>query len=392
MMMKTFKQALVVFFKEMKCLMRDTKTFVFGIFLPLILVPSMLFIIDFSMKGTQNKLADNVNIAISNKNNSFYTFCSAQDILTIVDVVDPQKSLDSGEISAYVTIDEDIDEKVIENRNYNFDIKYSDSSVNSMMCIPIVKQYENSYKYVLENYKFDSVENLNKAFDTKIDFSEETQFPQIDTSSLYFNILVPMMLILYCSMGSTGTAIELSSGEKERGTFEPLLSTCANRSGIILGKLFATTAMGVASGLCTALGLCGYLLVSSSSSKLNVSIPGMLLLLLIIILTSMFFSSINLLIGMYSKSSKEAQIYLMPMSLISLIPTFFTFAMDISQITYTHLSIPVYNIICIIKEILAGIVNFAHIGITASWLILYVSVSLLFTLKLFKKENILFRF
>ena len=66
-MMKTFKQALVVFFKEMKCLMRDTKTFVFGIFLPLILVPSMLFIIDFSMKGTQTKLADNVNIAISNK-------------------------------------------------------------------------------------------------------------------------------------------------------------------------------------------------------------------------------------------------------------------------------------------------------------------------------------
>ena len=66
--------------------------------------------------------------------------------------------------------------------------------------------------------------------------------------------------------------------------------------------------------------------------------------------------------------------------------------MDISQITYEHLAIPVYNIICIIKEILAGIVNFAHIGITASWLILYVSVSLLFTLKLFKKENILFRF
>ena len=36
------------------------------------------------------------------------------------------------------------------------------------------------------------------------------------------------------------------------------------------------------------------------------------------------------------------------MSLISLIPTFFTFAMDISQITYEHLAIPVYNIICII--------------------------------------------
>ena len=392
MMMKTFKQALVVFFKAMKCLMRDTKTFVFGIFLPLILVPSMLFIIDFSMKGTQNKLADNVNIAISNKNNSFYTFCSAQDVLTIVDVSDPQKALDSGEIFAYVTIDEDIDEKIIAKKAYNLDIQYNESSMNAMMSMPVVMQYEKAYKYVLENYKFDSIENLNKAFDTKIDFSKETQLPQIDTSSLYFNILVPMMLILYCSMGSTGTAIELSSGEKERGTFEPLLSTCANRSGIILGKLFATTAMGVASGLCTALGLCGYLIVSSSSSKLNVSISGMLLLLLIIILTSMFFSSINLLIGMYSKSSKEAQIYLMPMSLISLIPTFFTFAMDISQITYTHLSIPVYNIICIIKEILAGIVNFAHIGITASWLILYVSVSLLFTLKLFKKENILFRF
>lgn len=389
--MKMFKQSLVVFLKELKGIIRDKKTFIFGLLLPLILVPSMLFIVDFSVKSMQGQVADNVNIAMNNKQNSFYSFCSAQDKLTIIDVKDPQKALDSGEISAYITVEDNIDEKIVKKESYNLDVKYNESSINSLMARTVVSEYEGYYRYLVANYVFKNTEELNKAIAIKIDLQQDAQGPNINTSSLYFNMLVPMMLILYCCMGSAGTAAELSAGEKEHGTLEPLLSTCADRTGIIIGKLMATTAMGVMSGLFTALGLWGYLIVSASSSSVNVSALGMITLLVITIFVAMFFASVNLTIGVYARSFKEAQTYMMPVSIICLIPTFFTYTMDASKIGIVNLCIPIFNVICIIKEIFAGVINIEHIFIVLAWLIIYISIAFLITSKLFKRESIVFR-
>ncbi len=391
MVMKMFRQALIIFLKELKCIIRDKKTFIFGLLLPLMLVPSMLFIVDFSTKNMQGQVMENVNVAMDNKDNSLYNFLNAQDVITVVDVDNFQKALDSGAISAYIKVSKDIDEKVIKKENFDLEVKYNESSINSMMALSTVSQYENAYRYLIANYDFKTVDNLRESIAIKIDLSQIDDVPKIDTSSLYFSMLVPMMLILYCCMGSSGTAADVSAGEKERGTLEPLLSTGASRSSIVIGKLLATTLMGVVSGLFTVLGLWGYLLISSSSNMPNISAFDMIALILVTVFISMFFAALNLMIGVYSKSYKEAQTYLMPVSLMCSVPTFFTYALDVSHIGLLELCIPVLNMICIVKEILSGAVNIIHLGIVILWLLLYVCISLLITLRMFKKESVVFR-
>ena len=390
--MKMFRQAMIVFFKEIKCIIRDKKTFIFGLLLPLILVPSMLFIINFSMKNVQNQSSTNVDVAMNNYENSFYDFLKAQDGVTIIDVKDPQKALDSGMICAYINVDKDMDDKIIKKEDFDLDIKYGDSSINSMVSTSTVIQYKNAYKYLLLNYEFKTVEELRNFMDLKIELNQNDEdAPNLDMSSLYFSMLVPTMLILYCCMGSSGTAADMSAGEKERGTLEPLLSTCADRSGIVIGKLLATTAMGVASGVFTVLGLWGYLLISSGASSHKISVLGMILLLIITLFISMTFSAINLMIGVYAKSYKEAQTYLMPVSLLCSIPSFFTYALDINSIGTPEMCIPIFNMVCIIKEVLAGVFNIAHLLVVLFWLLLYISVSVWLTLRMFKKESVVFR-
>lgn len=388
-----FKQAIAVFIKEMRCIIRDKKTFIFGLLLPLLLVPTMLFIIDFSVSGLQGKTSETAIVAIDRKDNSFYDFLSVQDSIKIIDVKNAEKSLDSGEIAAYITVDENLDEKVVKHESFKLDIKYANSSINSVMAIPTVKQYESAYRYLAEHYKFSSVNDLlEKISKAKISLDDiNDDMPKIDTSSLYFSMLVPMMLVIYCCMGSAGTASELSAGEKERGTLEPLLSTSANRTGLILGKLFATTTMGVTSGLCTAIGLWGYLIISSSSAKNSISALNMILLLIMTIFVSMFFASINLLIGVYAKSYKEAQTYMTPLSLLCVIPTMFSYTLEASKISMLELCIPIFNVVCIVKEILAGIFNISHVLTVLLWLTAYTSVILYMIIKLFKKESVLFR-
>lgn len=384
-------QAIIVFLKEMKSILRDKKTFIFGLILPILLVPSMLFIIDFSMKGSQEKFSQNVDVGINNKENSVYTFLSNQPNITLVDVADSKSALDSGKISAYITVGETIDEDVLNKRDYKLNIEYSNSSIGSVMSMPLVGYYEEAYKYIVQNYSASSVDELKALVSFELPYEDPTKDLSLDTSSLYFNMLVPMMLILYCCIGSSSTAADLSAGEKERGTLEALLSTGADRTAIIIGKMFATTAMGMISGLCTVLGLWGYLLISSSGSSHMLSTIEMLTLLIITLFTAMFFASVNLAIGVYSRSFKEAQTYLMPVSILSLIPTYFTYTLEVGKIGISYLSVPIMNIVCIIKEIFAGAVNPIHVGIVIGWFLIYILIAFSVTLRMFKKENIVFR-
>jgi sodium transport system permease protein len=386
--MINLNHVVTVFIKELRCVIRDKKTFVFGLILPLVWTPLILFIIGFSMSGTQSRAADNVYIAVSDKNNAFYTFCSHQNNITIVDA-SPSSSL----ISAFVNIDPELDEKILKNQSYLLEVDYNDKSLESIMAIPVIIYYENYFRVSTSNYQniFSDKENLYESVSLEVPYIPDEQIPDIDTGSLYFNILVPMMLLLYCCLGSVGMASDLSAGEKERGTMESLLSTGADRTSIITGKLLATTVMGVSSGLSTAIGLWGYLMISSDGQKNPISAAGMLMLLIITVFSSMFFASANLAVGMYARSYREAQTYLTPISIILLIPGFFTTTLDVRGISLLHLCIPVYNILCIIKETLENLVNFTHIAIVLGWLIVYVSLTFFATSRLFKKESVVFR-
>ncbi len=403
MVMKMFKNAIIVFIKEMKDILRDKKTFLFGLIIPFLLIPTMLFAIDYSMNFFQGGKDNQVYVAINNKENSFYRFCTAHQNIKFVDTDNPQAALNSGRISAYINIQDNIDDDIINKKNIDIDVEFGTSSLGSMLSASAIGYYKELYlaliQYITDNDYAKNVEELRVlAEDKELNQNLTEIYPYqgsqdigFNTSSLYFNMLVPMMLILYCCIGSSSTASDLSAGEKERGSLEALLSTGASRTSIIVGKLFATTVMGLISGLCTVLGLSTYLMISSDSQMSQVSVADVLALLATTLFTSMFFAAVNLAIGVYSKSSKEAQTYLMPVSIISLIPTYFTYSMDLNSINLKYLCIPIVNVICIIKEILAGVLNFSHLGIVIAWLIVYIAIAFSLTAHMFKKESVIFR-
>lgn len=386
------KNAVTVFLKELKCIIRDKKTFWMISFLPFVLVPVMLLIINFSAKNLENNMGKNITVGISSKDNTFYDFLSVQKAVTVVDIIDPVKSLNSGEIVAYIITDDNLDEKFLAKENFTIDIKYNDSSVNSKIAMVVLPQYESAFRYIGENYNFENIQSFKEKISEDLDLSD--QMPQdisSDDGTMYFNMLVPILLVIYCWMGSSTVASELTAGEKEKGTLEPLLSNGVERTALIIGKIAATAAIGVISGMSNVLGLGVYLLISSSFGKVGMSVFDLLALLFVAILASVFFSSVNIMLGIYARSSKEAQTYFMPTLLAYLIPTFFTYTLDISKINMVQLSIPVYNIICVIKEIMASSLNIMHLGIVTAWFIVYISIAYFVTIKLFKREEVVFR-
>ncbi len=393
-----FKQMRVVFLKELKCIFRDKKTFIIGLLVPLLLLPGILFITDFAMKNSQK--VENIRIGISSKENCFYSFMNAQKGIEIVDVDDVNKALNTGQIFCYVDIYEDADQRMLDRQDYLKDFyKKEDNSVNSVMTSNIFFTYVNFFQENLsseltgENVASNAEElnkRLSKDITDEVQNYIDEQTKSIDLSSIYFNMLVPLMLIMYSCVGTFGTAAELSAGEKERGTLEALLSTGADRTAIIMGKLLATTVLGMLTGICATFGLWGYLKISSNKD-VQISAVETLTLLVITLFTAMLFAAINLTIGVYSKSYKEAQTYFTPVIVISLVPTLFAYNMDLANISLPYLSVPILNVVCIIKEVFGSAVNFAHLGIVLGWMIVYIAIALFMMQRLFKKEDVLFR-
>lgn len=390
--MTMISNALTVFLKELKCMIRDKKTFWMISLLPFVLIPLMLLTINFSTQNLENNMGKNMTVGISSKDNTFYDFLSVQKALTVLEVTDPQKSLNSGEIVAYITTDNNLDEKFLKKEKFTIDIQYSDSSINSKMAMAVLPQYESTFRYISENYDFDNINSFKEKISSELDVSDDLGVDiSSDNSMIYFNMLVPILLVIYCWMGSSTVAAELTAGEKEKGTLEPLLSNGVERTSVIIGKIAATTAMGVISGMSSVLGLGVYLLISSSFGKVGMNVLDLLALLFVAILASVFFSSVNIMLGIYSRSSKEAQAYFMPSLLVYLIPTFFTYTLDVNQINLPQLCIPVYNIICVIKEIMASSLNIMHLGVVTAWFAVYISLAYFVTIRLFKREDVIFR-
>ena len=131
-----------------------------------------------------------------------------------------------------------------------------------------------------------------------------------------------MLPYLFVSMMLTAAAtvgIDMSAGEKERGTLETLLSSPATRSEIVVGKSLVIALAGMVSALASMVGV--YLVVRFGASEippevmefvgsvLTAKVIAMVATLLVPL--AVFFATAVLAVAIVAKSFKEAQSTLM---------------------------------------------------------------------------------
>ncbi len=130
--------------------------------------------------------------------------------------------------------------------------------------------------------------------------------------------ILPVMLLLWALTGAFYPAIDLCAGEKERGTLETLLSSPAERSEIVLGKLVTIMLFSAATAILNlvAIGITGALLMSQLPGVGQPPLTSILWLLVALVPVSALFSALCLALAAFARSSKEGQYYLMPLLLV----------------------------------------------------------------------------
>lgn len=208
---------------------------------------------------------------------------------------------------------------------------------------------------------------------------------------------LPYMFVILCFTGAMYPGIDLSAGEKERGTLETILSSPASRLDIVLGKFVVVTTVGFLSAILSMVGLyfgvrgMGEIpaeLMEVIASILNTKVILMVASLLIPL--AAFFSATILALAIYAKSFKEAQSILTPMSIVIIVPVMFGMLPGTELNVMTAL-VPVLNVSLATKEVIAGTIDPFLLTLCYVSLFALAAASIAFCVFWFNRESTLFR-
>lgn len=169
--------------------------------------------------------------------------------------------------------------------------------------------------------------------------------------------MVPLVLVLMTMAGAVYPAIDLTAGERERGTMESLIVSPTPTAIILLAKYSAVVTVALLTALANLGAMTITLWVSGigrmvfGEATLSPAIIGTVLLLLV--LFTMFFAALLLAITSFAKSFKEAQAYLIPLMLLALTPGVMSLLPGI-RFTPLLATVPLVNIVLLAREVLVG--------------------------------------
>jgi sodium transport system permease protein len=167
--------------------------------------------------------------------------------------------------------------------------------------------------------------------------------------------LLPVMLLLWAMTGAFYPAVDLCAGEKERGTLETLLSSPAERSEIVLGKLLTIMAFSMITAALNLLsvGITGFLIFRQMDRLAGPPAISAVWLMLALIPVAAMFSALCLALASFARSTKEGQYYLMPLMMLSLPMALLPMSPGV-ELNLGNSLIPISNVVLLLKTLLEG--------------------------------------
>jgi len=219
-------------------------------------------------------------------------------------------------------------------------------------------------------------------------------------SGMVWGSMLGYVLLLLMFAGGMYPVIDMTAGEKERKTIEALLSSPATRQEIVVGKnLAAMSAIFI-----TAILTLGSMVYSLKGSHLASKSPEMQEMMrtipldphtvteiaIILVPLAMFAAALMFSIALFAKSYKEGASYLTPLVFVVIVPALMG-GMSGFQMSPALCLIPIFNASQMIRGILVGDVSTANFTITMGANVVYACLAFMVATKQFENENVLFR-
>jgi sodium transport system permease protein len=211
--------------------------------------------------------------------------------------------------------------------------------------------------------------------------------------------LITYLVILMCMTGAMYPAMDLTAGEKERGTMETILSSPIDRTHLVLGKFFLVLTASLATATLSVLSMAGSFAVLSHYGKgqgigddfpiLTMHAQTAFAIFIMALPVAVLFSAVLMTISLFAKTFKEAQSYLTPMTFLVIVPAIAAVIPGI-ELTAKLALVPILNVGLLCKELVTGTYHWEYIGLIFGCTCVYAGIALFLAVKMFQRESVLF--
>ena len=212
-----------------------------------------------------------------------------------------------------------------------------------------------------------------------------------EQAGMLLSLFIPFVLAIWTASAAVQPAIDMTVGERERGTLESLLSLPLTRTELLLGKWLAVvsiTAVGVTLQIGGLLFGIAYL-ASDFIDVPSLSVAAVLLLALAVGFYGTMIVALYLALAMRSKSVKEAGSVLTPITLAMIMPILLTQFINLDDVEMFWFGVPFVNVLLGLRELLLNRIIIEHVvvWVAVSSLICFLTVR--YAARQFHREDII---
>jgi len=378
-----------VFIKELKDSIRDRKTIMLSVMLPILFNIGLLF---FMEKIIMDDSVEQVNVAVEqNTDKLVLNWLEELDEIEIVSTDDPVHLVEEGEALVAVSADENFSLKLENNEMPEVIVQADPTSTKGGSTQDLIantlalKQQEYIQQYLVES-------NIDPTSLEPFKINIKSMSEGDDTSLYLISIFAQLIIVLAVLMGGLPAANDLFAGEKERKTMEALLMTPVNRLHIIIGKWLAISTLSMVSGIFSVItfiiGVNVFTEKLADALQLDENIGFFTISLLVgIIFFALLISSLQMLISLMANNLKEAQNYISPITTLAMVPYFILIGVSANELSTMHFLIPFLNIYALIKQLIYGIYDTTSILLVAGSSAAFICLTFFIAYAMFMKSK-----
>lgn len=388
-----------IFKKELKETLRDRRTLIVMVVIPALLFPLIFKLTSsFSHDMTEKAATKTLKVGYVGEDNGLLTYLKDDskevgkyEWKQYKDTVQIQKAIQADSLELGLYFNADFDAVIKENKSAKVTIIHDATDLGYKERIE--KRIE-GYNDQISQQRLDSLK-INRQLFSAIEIQESNVATAQEMIGKMAGGMLPYIFIIFGFIGCMYPAIDLFTGEKERGTVETLLTTPIARWKILAGKMGVV----VLSGLIAASFALGGLYFSAQSlpggekmAELSTVLDSMfsfttlILMFALIVPLMVFFAGLMIPITVYAKSFKEAQSIITPLNIAVLLPAIIGMFPGIEYSAQTAF-IPVINVVLATKEIIAGTIDYTLYFGTLVSLLAFAVIAVMISHKQFGKEN-----
>ena len=309
--------------KELMDLFRDRRTVMLGLLMGPILFPVLILGIgSMAEKRARTQLESTLELPVIGAEHApnLVRHLGTRNISTLPPLADPDSAVREQDHDVILRIPADYPERWRESRGAMVEIIYDSSRQDSQIPVSRLQTALAQYGQQLGALRVVSRGLSPEVAAPVLIAQRDVATPEARRGMLL--AFLPYLLILSAFLGGAYLVIDVTAGERERQSLEPLLATPASRSALMSGKILAACLFGMLSlALILVAFKLSFALAPRAMQLVSVSTPMMLQMLLVLLPMVLIGTTLLTLIAASVKSVKEAQSYMSILMLLPIVPT-----------------------------------------------------------------------